>query len=183
MEWEFALKVGSDLAKLLLCFSPSFLIQYALYGHWTGNGLSFRFADCLVLSLCYKVKVVSDILVRWGSSMHVKPAHANTRVPSTWQPCRGPCHCLKAEPASCTPCGEPESQVVLGANSTEERWWAVGQQDILEGRGDLKWSFWHWKELLCVMSWGLKKENCSLGMKRFITVCLASLQLEKEDAH
>jgi len=29
---------------------------------------------------------------------------------------------------------------------------------------------------------GLKEENCSLGMRRFITVYLASLQLEKEDA-
>ena len=148
--------MGWNLAKLLLCLSPSFLIQYALYGCWTGNGLSFRFADCL-LSLCYKVKVVSNILVRWGRGTYVKPAHTNMQVPSTWQPCHGPCHWVKAEPASCTSCGEPESQVVLGANCTGERWWDS------EGKGALKWSFWHWKELLCIMSWAWRKRTVPLG--------------------
>lgn len=151
-------------------FSPSFLIQCALYGHWTGMGFPSDLKTVL-FCLCYKVKVVSNILVRWEGCTYIKLAHTNTEVPLTWQPC----HWLKAELASCTHWGEPGGQVVLGANCSGEKWWEVGQQDISEGRGALKWSFWHCKDLLCVMSWGLKEENCSLGMRRFITVCLASV--------
>lgn len=126
----------------------------------------------------------SEAMSLWGEEeAHMQrlpmPAH---RVPPTWQPFSVLCCWLRAEPAASTYCGEPESWVVWGANCTG---WSreIGQQDLSEGRAALKWCFWHWEELLCVMSWGLRKVNCSRGMRRFITVYLASLQLQKEDAH
>lgn len=146
--------------------------------------LGWEWTSLLICGLIWSVSLpqggsVGGVLVRWGRNMYVKPAHASTRVPSTWHPSvTGWTQSLPPAPmVGNLGAGWCWEQIAVGGDK------ALGQQDLSEGKGALKWSFWHWKELLCVMSWGPRKVNSSRGMRRFITVCLASLQLEKEDAH